>query len=127
MATKYCKNCDTTKPLIEFYKNPKGGIQGVFNECIKCHRKRSFEYKCANRYGITTEYYQECMATSEGCEICGTKDNLVYDHCHDSMAFRGVLCNSHNLAIGGLGDTKEGILNALRYLETHEEKCNEGN
>jgi hypothetical protein len=33
------------------------------------------------------------------------------------MEFRGVLCKKCNRALGLFGDTKEGLLRALRYLE----------
>ena len=128
METKYCKECKATKPVEDFYKNTfRGCSQGLFGECIECHKKRSTERRCRVEYGITYEYYLECMATSDVCEICGTNENLVYDHCHDSMAFRGVLCRSHNVALGKLGDNSEGVKKAYDYLLTHREKQNEIN
>jgi hypothetical protein len=61
------------------------------------------------------------MASSPGCEICGITTDLVYDHCHDTMEFRGVLCRKHNAAIGQLGDTAEGVQAALNYLTKRKE------
>ncbi len=57
------------------------------------------------------------MATSDCCEICGHKEHLVYDHCHDTMEFRGVLCSRCNGALGKLGDTVEDIERVLDYLK----------
>ena len=57
------------------------------------------------------------------CELCGAlpgKRGLLLDHCHDTGAFRGWLCDSCNLGLGKLGDTKAGLLRALEYLARFE-------
>ena len=73
------------------------------------------------RYGITIEEYIEAMNSSDVCQCCGKPKSeggkFVYDHCHDTMKFRGVLCDSCNVGIGRLGDTLAGVKNAVRYLE----------
>jgi hypothetical protein len=55
------------------------------------------------------------------CECCGrppsSKQALHLDHCHVSGVFRGWLCSECNRAIGKLGDSIEGLMNAVRYLE----------
>ena len=71
-------------------------------------------------YNITVKEYVECMNSSGGvCEVCGTTENLCYDHCHNSMKFRGVLCKKCNIGIGALGDTLDGVTKAMNYLEKH--------
>lgn len=50
------------------------------------------------------------------CAICGTVTDLVYDHDHDTMQFRGVLCRLHNAAIGQLGDSAAGVWKAFEYI-----------
>jgi len=51
------------------------------------------------------------------CESCGRGDrSLVWDHNHESGAFRGWLCSTCNSGIGMLGDDIFGILAAARYL-----------
>jgi len=62
------------------------------------------------------------MATSSECQICGSTDKLCYDHCHTTGKFRGVLCRSCNSAIGLLGDTKESLYKAYKYLKMIETK-----
>ena len=79
-------------------------------------RNSNAKYRAAREYGVTLEEYKACMATSNCCEVCGSTKELCYDHDHTTMKFRGVLCRSCNKAIGQLGDTKEGILRALKYL-----------
>jgi Recombination endonuclease VII len=55
------------------------------------------------------------------CECCGnpppTKWCLALDHCHVSGVFRGWLCINCNKAIGQLGDSIEGLMNAVSYLQ----------
>lgn len=36
MATKRCRKCKKTKPLSQFYKNPRAK-DGVHSYCKKCH------------------------------------------------------------------------------------------
>ena len=109
------------------------------NFCNECEKKRSKKYREKNPeavllkrqkyyatkvYNTTLEKYQERMASSDKCQVCGSKDKLCYDHDHKTMEFRGVLCNKCNRSIGILGDTIESIEKVLTYLkgnnyETH--------
>jgi len=41
---------------------------------------------------------------------------LNLDHCHDTLSFRGWLCGKCNSGIALLGDNKEGVQRALKYL-----------
>lgn len=60
------------------------------------------------------------------CDICGRHESeipetrLYMDHCHATGKFRGWLCNSCNRGIGFLGDTREAIQKALRYLQNDD-------
>jgi len=57
------------------------------------------------------------------CEMCGKPPNgsrkstqvLHLDHCHKTERYRGYLCHKCNTGLGLLGD-REGVLNALSYL-----------
>ena len=54
------------------------------------------------------------------CECCGkapTGHGMCLDHCHVSGTFRGWLCGRCNRSIGQLGDSIDGLMNAVRYLE----------
>ena len=44
------------------------------------------------------------------------------DHDHKTNEFRGWLCDKCNLGIGKLGDSIEGLENAIRYLKECESK-----
>ena len=51
------------------------------------------------------------------CQCCNRySDRLHLDHCHTTDNFRGWLCESCNTGIGKLGDTIDGVLQALKYL-----------
>jgi hypothetical protein len=55
------------------------------------------------------------------CECCGKPERggkaLALDHDHATNEFRGWLCALCNTAIGKLGDSREGVLRALAYLD----------
>jgi len=73
-------------------------------------------YNCRTIYKCTIGEYQERMDTSNACEICGKENDLCYDHNHETLEFRGVLCKGCNRSIGQLGDTKESIERVLKYF-----------
>jgi hypothetical protein len=54
------------------------------------------------------------------CECCGRLSGIKrfhLDHDHATGNFRGWLCAACNLGIGCLGDSRKGLLRALKYLE----------
>ena len=51
------------------------------------------------------------------CECCGRIDKLFYDHDHSSKQLRGFCCRNCNSGIGLLGDSEQGLRQALAYLE----------
>jgi len=123
--------------LHHFVKCTKPSNQtGRRNMCKRCHNKnnrgrvvtektveRNLNRRVTKHYNCTIDEYNERMATSDVCEVCGVENKdktghkLCYDHDHTTMKFRGVLCTNCNRAIGQLGDTKEAIKMALNYLE----------
>jgi hypothetical protein len=130
-----CIKCGTkayNASELELFCREKKGKNGRRNLCKACNRKRCLEwgeknpekrakktirYHATKVYKITYEQYMERMATSDCCEVCGSKEKLGYDHCHSTMQFRGVLCNKCNRSIGMLGDTVESLQKVLDYLK----------
>ena len=102
-----CKDCRNTKAAKRYHSSPE--IKG---KAIKNAKKKHI----GHAYGITVEEYNECMSTSDCCEICGSTKKLCYDHDHNTMEFRGVLCHLCNSSLGTFGDNEEGILKVLKYL-----------
>ena len=86
-------------------------------DALEAQRRYNLKHDCKRRYKITPEQYHHRMSTTNQCEICGTFDNLCYDHCHDTMNFRGVLCKTCNAGIGMLGDRLKDVRKAVAYLE----------
>ena len=141
MATdslRTCKDCNLTAKTEEelnLFVICKRHTHNRRNLCYKCENKRENKWRAKNGdsilrkrrkhyaekvYGTTYEKYQERMASSDKCEVCGSKDKLCYDHDHKNMQFRGVLCNKCNRSIGILGDTVESIQKVLFYLKSKE-------
>lgn len=134
MGTAYrkCLACGlealTKEDLELFVKKPNAKYCRA-NYCKICHNSRMREHEDTSKwnrratakrdYGITLEEYEACMSTSVVCEVCGTTENLCYDHDHITMKFRGVLCSSCNKHIGGLGDTLESVHKAYLYMLKH--------
>lgn len=76
------------------------------------------------KYGITIEKYEELLQKQNGhCAFCNkTPDQERYgvlsvDHDHVTGKIRGLLCMTHNRALGVLGDNEEGLLKALDYVK----------
>ena len=101
--------------------------------CGDCARKIKLDRYYNKKYGVS--YYTILTMfkrQKERCKICGIQLKLpsdkhskvekkaCVDHCHDSGDVRGILCNTCNTGLGALGDTKESLAKALKYLEEIE-------
>ena len=133
-ALRTCKDCNltaNTEEELNLFVKCSRHTHGRRNLCYKCENKRDNVWRVNNSesvlikrqkyyaekvYNISLEQYKKRMATSDKCEVCGSKDKLCYDHDHKTMEFRGVLCNKCNRSIGILGDTVESIQKVLFYL-----------
>lgn len=89
-------------------------------------RTRGREEARKHRYkmwGIDPAVAEKMRLSHDGkCDCCGSTDSggtvgWCLDHEHSTGRIRGMLCCSCNLAIGKLGDTLEGVLNAVKYLQ----------
>ncbi len=131
---KFCKKCQTEKPITEFNKRSKSP-DGLAYRCKKCHHKKfdlpedknsySKEYHkerhVRTKYGITLEEYNNII--EKGCRVCGSFDMPRLDHCHQTGAVRGCLCHKCNTALGLLDDNLEKIMSLYKYLsETSKEE-----
>ena len=76
------------------------------------------------KYGITLEQYNDLFRKqNESCSICKTHQSdlpriLSVDHCHDTGAVRGLLCDNCNRGLGLLGDNLESIKVIVSYLSS---------
>lgn len=101
----------------DYYRKNLERSREYSREFYRRNPEKSKGYRVMQEYGVTLEEYNKRMSRSDCCEICGSTKSLVYDHCHDTMKFRGVLCSLCNRSIGGLGDTPDSLRMALEYLE----------
>ena len=113
-----CKNCGETKALSCFERH-SGYANGYDNRCRSCH---------TNAVRVVRDLKAKHLADKPSlCQCCGLErvkgryHSLVLDHCHDTNAFRGWICDKCNVGIGKLGDNLDGVLNAVAYLEKFEE------
>jgi|DEB0MinimDraft_12_1074336.scaffolds.fasta_scaffold82642_2 hypothetical protein len=106
--TKVCIWCDKEKPEESFglYNRNSDGRDNRCRACIN-HSMNTIE-----------KLRKTAPEKPEFCDCCGNvpKKKFVLDHCHESEAFRGWLCDHCNLAIGLLGDNEAGVNKALEYL-----------
>ena len=132
-GTKYCKSCDTTKPIDDFYLRNKTSMVR-HSTCKECDKKRVKEnhdpvvYRNAElqrRYGITQQDYEVMIAEQNNqCAICnatepGGRHNrgyFVVDHCHTTGKVRKLLCHNCNTALGLVGDNVDTLHKMINYL-----------
>ena len=100
----------------KYSRSAKGIAKGKAWRAANTERKRAADRK------------REGLPQPDGphvgiCECCGQppgKYALALDHDHVTGAFRGWLCGKCNVAIGMLGDTLDGVLRAVQYLQSKE-------
>lgn len=83
--------------------------------CYRCHTERSRKYHRETYWW--KKYGLDGPIEKTHCEICSVTEDLVIDHCHDTNKFRGVLCRTCNLALGGLKEDLKLIKKAYEYAK----------
>jgi hypothetical protein len=90
------------------------------------HRLPRLRYhqRIRRQHGLSREDYQSMLEQQGGsCAICGSiepggnGDVLYVDHCHETGAVRGLLCNKCNVGLGMFNDDLDRMLKASAYLE----------
>lgn len=143
---KICTKCNQSRPIAHYRanKNIKYKQGSVYPQCKECDKaynqsrknrnveiRRQWYYRNSNGktanyrrqlmklYGITLEKYREmCNEQEFCCKICNRFDeHLVVDHCHKTMAVRGLLCRKCNTGIGQFSDDVNLLKSAITYLE----------
>lgn len=91
----------------------------VSGQCIECRQLlRKPERPRPNRYRRPHPGRANVPLLCECCVLPERgKKKLAWDHDHMTGQFRGWLCGGCNTSIGRLGDTIEGLMRAVRYLE----------
>ena len=126
--SKKCSKCHKEKCLLLFAHNTSGrdafdqdGYRLRRPECEDCKKSANkglgVAKKIAKEQGIP---YKAPEGTC--CAVCKATDKLVFDHDHEREVFRGYLCNPCNRSMGVLGDSVEGLLRYVNYLNQTEQK-----
>lgn len=119
-----CKDCKNAKARIRRQKNVDKARADLRQwlkdnpERAKAIRERS-RIKC--QFGITLEQYNALLAEQQGvCAICKTAPaeiKLAVDHCHETLAIRGLLCMKCNTLLGFVKDSVPILQRAITYLQ----------
>jgi hypothetical protein len=118
MNKRKCSKCGAEHSLTEefFAKNQStntGGDKYFRPECKKCTKQASQGKNSA--YKLAGKPKRPELGTP--CDRCGRTDKkLVFDHCHETLAHRGWLCDNCNRSMGMLGDDIEGMLLSAIYI-----------
>jgi hypothetical protein len=121
---KTCRICKLSKELSEFHLNVSSRVINgraysprYRSECKVCRSSSGKAHSSAGRV-LMQRYNMVRPPLGTPCFNCGKRsDKLVFDHDHNTNAFRGWLCTPCNTAIGNLGDNAKGLRRALRYIE----------
>ena len=114
--SRQCRICLHLKDETEFASN--GRKFAVENRCKKCVNRAAT---------ILRKLKKTSPPKPKNCECCKNEDNrLCLDHCHDTLEFRGWICEPCNRGIGQLGDNIKGLQKAMSYLQrtTKEKEIN---
>ena len=141
---KRCYKCGEEKPLSDFHKskNRKDGRNPRCKSCQYSYNKNRYEQdpelfklkRILSRYQLTKEQYYE--AIKNGCEVCGSMQDLHVDHDHSCCPYpedkkdiktcgkciRGILCRACNTAEGMLNSNIELAKSLVRYMEKNIDK-----
>jgi len=77
------------------------------------------------KYGMSENDYIKMLENQGGtCKFCSLAeeengDALCVDHCHKTNKIRGLLCRTHNRALGLFQDNPKLLRKAADYLEVH--------
>lgn len=114
-STQICKVCNKEKDLALFPRHAYFKTR-VDNRCKSCIKKQT-----KLRKDLKKRFHH---LKPEVCDCCGKEHHksLVLDHDHNTLAFRGWICEPCNHGIGKLGDDMAGLEKALVYLRNHYER-----
>jgi hypothetical protein len=136
---QWCNYCKQYLTYASFYTY-KESSSYYCKECSKISSRKNHnerikvdpEYKRSKRndsikrtHGITLQQYEEKLATQKfECAICRVKlpaqgSFTHLDHDHKTGKLRDFLCTNCNRGLGHFQDSSTLLMNAQRYLNTH--------
>jgi len=130
----WCKECNKSCAINYYKKNPeynrdKSRVWRLANpEKVKATKEkrkfRDYLTACRRKYNIEpTDFIALLNKQEKRCAICRcsldyqTKDNKPHlDHCHKTLAIRGLLCRRCNSVLGYVKDDISILRAAIIYL-----------
>jgi hypothetical protein len=99
-------------------------------ECgqVKIIKRSKKQWRCSIDANYRSKLYKKAYRQSKKdilkskCEICGSTNDLCWDHNHKTGNFRGTLCKKCNVAIGLLKDNINFLKKAIIYLNKNESR-----
>ena len=117
MARQTCRDCGDllTEQNRTMKSVSKKGKTYYLNRCKPCIVE-------ADSILRTLKKQNPQPAAGTPCACCGRIDKLFCDHDHATGKFRAWICRQCNSGIGLLGDSEQGLRQALAYLERARSK-----
>ena len=138
IADKYANGLPL-REIAQVYHVHPSTVQRILNK-LGIERRSTGRYGGESRFPMTYEERLSALKTSYGllesdivaiikkqdgrCPICERKIPGKYgpgnhvDHCHNTGAIRGLLCNRCNVGIGFFNDDGDMLRRAAEYIET---------
>lgn len=119
-----CGCCNGDKTADQFYtRRDYGKVQLNLGKCKQCQ----LDYQLFKSFGVTVEQFNTMLADQDySCKICkipeaeyrtqGYRDRFAVDHCHETGAIRGLLCDKCNRGLGFFKDSMPTLKSAISYL-----------
>lgn len=124
----WCRNCRK-----ESAKSPERREQNKKSLAArKIKNPDKFRAARLKKFGLTVDSYTAMLISQNCvCAICNQAETsrdsrsgllkaLAVDHCHNSNANRGLLCDRCNTSIGKFEDRPDLLRNAANYLEKYK-------
>ena len=126
-----CKDCDKQYYINnqeqrkeysrDFYKNNREKVIKSRKRSKDKNKKTYRKRVLINKYNLSEELAQKYLNEEMICEVCGSCEKVVVDHCHTTGIYRGSLCQRCNISLGNMKENSENIEN----LKIYAEKCQE--
>lgn len=118
-----CKSCRSAQASKWNKANPRRRT-ALASAYFARHTEERAEYELKRRLGVPKGTYARMLAEQDGkCAICGTADpgtrltRFHFDHCHDLLVWRGLLCHRCNRGLGYFSHDPELLRKAANYLK----------
>jgi hypothetical protein len=116
------RRADSRLRMKEWRKNNPTAAKGAVKRWLDKNPTHLRNYRLKKSYGISLVQWNELFSAQGGkCAICrnvATSDRHWHvDHCHETGAVRGILCNHCNLMIGHAKDNPETLMSAIEYIK----------